>query len=117
MSVVNEFRLVGHVGKDPEQRTFPDSGDRLTTISLATTEHWRGGEGRDKTEHTDWHLVQFRGELADIVKDHLSTGRQIVVTGRIHQRHYDEGDKRKYVTELRADAFRFLDAKPKEEAQ
>jgi single-strand DNA-binding protein len=113
MSVVNSFSLVGRVGKEPVQRTFPESGDRLTTISLATSENWGGGD-RDKIEHTDWHLVHFRNELADVVKEHLTAGRQIAVQGRIHQRTYDEGDKRHYVTELRADEFRFLDAKPKD---
>ena len=38
---VNKVILVGNLGKDPEVRTFGNSGDRKASFTMATSETWR----------------------------------------------------------------------------
>ena len=40
MASINKAIIVGHLGRDPETRTF-SNGDQVTNITIATTDKWR----------------------------------------------------------------------------
>jgi single-strand DNA-binding protein len=95
----NHVQLIGHVGKDPEIKTF-ESGKKLASFSLATNESYYNDKG-DKVEQTDWHNLIAWGKTADIIEKLVVKGKELLVQGKLTTRSYDdkEGNKR-YVTEV-----------------
>src|SRR5918994_1843176 len=52
---LNKVQLIGNVGRDPEMR-YLQSGEAVTTFSLATNRRWMGPDGAPR-EETEWHQV------------------------------------------------------------
>ena len=108
MASLNEVRLIGNLGADPESRYAP-SGDCIANIRLATTDRWKDRETGEPREHTEWHRVTFYGKLAEIVCAHLRTGSQIHVGGSLRTRKWqDDNGQDRYTTEIRADTMQML---------
>lgn len=102
MAGVNKVILIGNLGRDPEIRQL-ESGAKVATFSLATTESYKNKEG-NKIEQTEWHnIVLWRG-LAEVAEKYLKKGNTIYVEGKIRTRSWDdkEGNKR-YTTEIVGD--------------
>ena len=53
---VNKVILVGNLGRDPEIRTL-NSGDRVASFSIATSETWRDRATGERREKTEWHRI------------------------------------------------------------
>ena len=81
MSGVNKVILIGHLGKDPEVRTF-ENGSKKVTFPLATSETYKDKDGNRK-ELTEWHNVVCWRNLADIAEKFLRKGRLLYVEGRL----------------------------------
>ena len=77
MASVNKVTLIGHLGRDPENRYLP-SGEQVTSISVATTESWKDKSG-NRQEQTEWHRIAFFGKLAEISGQYLKKGSQVYV--------------------------------------
>ncbi len=95
----NRVQLIGHVGNDPEIKTF-EGGRKLATITLATNEHYKNAKG-EKVEQTEWHRLTAWGPIAEIIEQFVKKGKEIAVDGKLTHRTYDDknGDK-KFVTEV-----------------
>jgi len=104
---INEVTLVGHVGQDPEAKTF-DSGDTLVNIRMATNERWTDRSG-EKQERTEWHTVVVRGKSAQAAAQYIDKGDHIYVRGSIRTRKWEdkEGNER-YSTEINAFQWQFV---------
>ena len=86
---VNKVILVGNVGRDPEAR-FTKDNVTVVNLSLATTDVWFDQQTNEQQERTEWHRVVFFGKLADVVKDHVSRGKQLYVEGRLQTRKWED---------------------------
>ena len=105
---LNEAKLIGHVGRDPETRYLP-SGDAVVNFSVATTDKWRDKTTNEQREATEWHRVVFNGRLAEIVGQYLRKGAQVYVDGSLRTRKWtDQAGVEKYSTEIRADNMQML---------
>jgi single-strand DNA-binding protein len=95
----NKVQLIGHVGQDPEIKTF-EGEKKLASLSIATKEVYKNEKG-EKVEETQWHRITAWGKTADIIEKHVVKGKEIAVDGKLRHRSYDDknGDK-KYVTEI-----------------
>lgn len=95
----NKVQLIGHVGQDPEIKTF-EGEKKLASLSIATKEVYKNEKG-EKVEETQWHRITAWGKTADIIEKHVVKGKEIAVAGKLRHRSYDDknGDK-KYVTEI-----------------
>lgn len=96
---VNRVTLVGHLGRDPEVRTFQNGG-RCAHLSLATSERWKkDGEQREKTE---WHrIVLFNEKLVDVAEKYLRKGSLIYLEGQLETRKFtDNSGAERYTTEV-----------------
>jgi len=115
MAGVNKVILVGHLGKDPEVRTFENSIDpnkpiKVARFSLATTETIRNKEGQ-KTDQTEWHnVVVWRG-LAEVAEKYLRKGNLVFVEGKIRNRSYEKDGQKRYYTEIDVDNMIMLTSK------
>lgn len=103
---VNEVRLLGNLGRDPEVR-HTNNGTAIATVNLATSRRWK--EGDDVREATDWHRVVAFGRTAEVIGEYTQKGSQLYVEGRLQTRSYrDREDQKKYVTEIVARRIQLL---------
>jgi single-strand DNA-binding protein len=101
MASVNRVILIGNLGRDPEVR-YTQNGSAVANFTLATNEVWTD-KGGERQERTEWHRIVVWGKQAEIVREHLTKGKQVYVEGSIQTRQWDdrEGNKRQ-TTEIKA---------------
>ncbi|HEX2515949.1 MAG TPA: single-stranded DNA-binding protein [Chloroflexota bacterium] len=108
---LNKVMLIGNVGRDPEMR-YLQSGEPVTTFSVATNRRWTGGDGQPR-EETEWHNVVAWRKLAEQCNEYLNKGRKVYIEGRLQTRSWDDqatGQKR-FRTEVVADRMVMLDSR------
>ena len=109
---INKAILVGNLGQDPEMR-YTQSGQPLTTFSVATNRRWTGTDGEPQ-EETTWHNIVAWGKLAEICNEYLSKGRQVYVEGRLQTRQYEDREGvTRYRTEIVALDMQMLGGRPR----
>lgn len=103
----NSVKLIGHLGKDPEVRTF-DGGKKLATFSIATTDSYKNQKGERVTD-TQWHNLVIWGKLADVAGQYLKKGSEVAIEGKLVHRSYEtaKGEKR-YSTEINVNEMLML---------
>ncbi|RYY86023.1 MAG: single-stranded DNA-binding protein [Chitinophagaceae bacterium] len=95
----NRVQLIGHLGQDPEIRTF-DGGKKKASFSMATNETYRNAQG-EQVKETQWHNVVAWGKYAETVEKVLAKGKEVVIEGRLNSRSYtDKEGQKKYITEV-----------------
>jgi single-strand DNA-binding protein len=106
----NSVKLIGHLGKDPEVRTF-ESGKKMATFSIATTDSYKNQKG-EKVQDTQWHNIVIWGKLADIAGQYLKKGSEVAVEGKLVHRAYETsaGEKRN-TTEINVNEMLMLGGK------
>lgn len=85
--MLNEVRLIGNLGADPELRTTP-TGQLVATLRVATSERWQNNQG-EWQEATDWHTVVVWGQAAQRV-ERLGKGMRVLVTGKLKVRSWED---------------------------
>lgn len=98
---LNEVKLIGNVGKDPDIRTTQD-GKEVASFSLATSEVWTDKATGERKEKTEWHkVVVFVGRLIPVIKSYVKKGTRLYICGSLHTRKWvDQSNTEKYVTEI-----------------
>ncbi|HEB69195.1 MAG TPA: single-stranded DNA-binding protein [Desulfobulbus sp.] len=105
--MVNKVILIGNLGADPEVR-FTQSGAAVATLSIATTEKWKGQDGQMQ-EQTEWHRVVVWQRLAEICRDYLSKGSRVYIEGKLQTRKWqDQNGNDRYTTEIVAREMKML---------
>lgn len=101
MASVNKVILVGHLGKDPEIRSFPNGG-RVANFSLATGESWKDKNTGERKERTEWHKVSVTNEnLVAVCEKYIRKGSKVYLEGQLQTRKYTDGNgAEKYITEV-----------------
>ena len=104
---LNRVILLGRLGRDPEVR-YAQSGTTVATLNMATDERRPDGNGGWKNE-TEWHRVVLFGKQADLAKQYLTKGREVLIEGSLRTRQWQdkEGQKR-YTTEVVGMNMRFV---------
>jgi len=109
--MLNEAKIIGHLGRDPETKTLP-SGDAVTNFSIATTEKWKDKTTGEQKEATEWHRISMFGKLAEIAAKYLHKGSLVYVSGKLVTRKYNDANGvEKYSTEIKADTLKMLGGK------
>ena len=103
----NKVQLIGHVGNDPEIKTF-DGGKKLAKLNVATNENYKNEKG-EKVEETQWHSLIAWGKTADIIEKYVVKGKEIAIEGKLTHRSYeDKNGEKRYVTEVVIDELMLL---------
>lgn len=104
---VNKVILVGNVGKDPEVRTM-QSGDRMVSFSLATSDTWRDKQTGERKEKTEWHnIVIFNEGLTKVAEQYVRKGSKLYIEGQLQTRKWqDQSGADRYSTEIVLPRFR-----------
>ena len=108
---VNKVFLLGNVGKDPEIRSTA-GGMTVASFSLATADRAKDAQGNwaDKTE---WHNIVCFQRTAEVVRDYVKKGSQILIEGKIQTRSWDDkaSGEKKYKTEILCNDLTLLGGK------
>ena len=85
---INRVTLLGNLGQDPKVRTM-QSGQKVVTFSLATSEQWKDKTTGEKKEQTEWHnIVIFQPNLAEVAERMLQKGTKLYVDGTLRTRKW-----------------------------
>ncbi len=85
---INKVILVGNVGQDPQVRTM-QSGQKVVSFSLATSERWRDRQTGEQKEQTEWHrIVIFNPNLIDVAERMLQKGTKLYLEGALKTRKW-----------------------------
>ena len=98
---VNKVILLGNLGQDPDVRTM-QSGKKVATMSLATSDSWKDKETGEKKEKTEWHrIVVFNEGLIGVVENYIKKGTKLYIEGALQTRKWtDDSGTEKYTTEV-----------------
>jgi single-strand DNA-binding protein len=77
----NNLNLIGHVGSEPEVRTF-ETGNKLVKFSLAVKDY-SNRDNAEKSEETMWITVESWNKVAERVLESVTKGREISASGRL----------------------------------
>ncbi|MBK0369751.1 single-stranded DNA-binding protein [Flavobacterium agrisoli] len=106
----NRVQLIGHLGQEPEIKTF-DGGRKLATFSLATNETHTNEKG-EKTTQTEWHNLVAWGKIAEIIEKFVPKGKEIAIEGKLTHRSFeDKSGTKRYVTEVVVNELLLLGSK------
>lgn len=112
-SLTNQVHIIGHLGRDPEIKTF-ENGKRKATFSVAARQAYVNEDGK-RVETTDWINVAAWEGLAQIAEKYMHKGKQVAIAGRLHTREYtDAGNQRRWITEVIATDILLLGGTRKE---
>jgi single-strand DNA-binding protein len=98
---LNKATLIGHLGKDPEIRTFQNGG-RTASFGIATNESWKDKTTGERKERTEWHRVSILNEaLVAVVEKHLKKGAKVYIEGKLETRKWtDKEGHERQTTEI-----------------
>jgi single-strand DNA-binding protein len=98
---MNRVTLIGNLGADPEIR-HAQSGQKIASMSIATSERWKDQRTGEARERTEWHrVVIFNEGLATVAEKYLVKGAKILVEGKLATRKWqDQQGNDRYTTEI-----------------
>lgn len=101
MSSLNEVKLIGRVGQNPEIRSA-QNGNKIANLRMATSEKWKDKNTGEVKENTDWHnVVVLNDGLVRVIEQYVSKGSRLYISGKLQTRKYQASDgSDRYVTEI-----------------
>ncbi len=111
---MNNVVLIGRLTRDPELRYIPNSGNAVSTFTLAVDKNLsrdKKQEMESKNQPTaDFIRIVVWGKQAENCANYLAKGRLIAVHGRIQTGSYDDKDGKKiYTSDVVASNVEFLE--------
>lgn len=105
---MNKVILLGRLTRDPEVR-YTQTGKVVCQFTLAVDRPFGNQEGQ---READFIPVVIWGKQAETCGNSLSKGQRVLIEGRLQVRSYDAKDgTKRYVTEVIADRFEFIERK------
>lgn len=117
---MNSVNLIGRLCADPELRYIPNSGQAVSTFSMAIDK----GLSKDKKQEmesqnkptADFINIVVWGKSAENCANYLAKGRLVAVQGRLQSGSYDAKDgTKRYTTDVVAQNVEFLEWGDKKE--
>lgn len=104
----NKVVLLGNLTADPEMRTTPN-GQNVTSFSLAINRTWNSANG-ERQEETSFINCTAWGKTGETIAKYVSRGRQLLVSGRLQQRTWQDKDtgKNRSAIDVVVEEFSFV---------
>ena len=105
---MNKVILLGRLTRDPEVR-YTSTGRVVCQFTLAVDRPFTNQEGQ---READFIPVIIWGKQGETCGNYLTKGQRALVEGRMQVRSYDAKDgSKRYVTEVIADRFEFIESR------
>jgi single-strand DNA-binding protein len=103
--MLNQCQFIGHLGADPESRSFQNGG-KVCNFRLAVTDKWKDKNGEAK-ERTEWVSVAIFSEgLVGVAERFLRKGSKVYISGKLSTRKWqDQSGADRYTTEIVLQGF------------
>lgn len=100
-SDLNKVQLIGRLGQTPDVR-HTQTGGKVVTLSLATSESWKDKVTNERKEKTEWHrIVIFNERLAELAEAFLRKGSRVYIEGQLQSRKWtDKNGVERTTTEI-----------------
>ena len=104
----NKVILMGNLTADPETRTTPN-GQNVTSFSLAINRTWNNANGERQEETSFINCIAW-GKTGETIAKYVSKGRQLLVSGRLQQRTWQDKDtgKNRSAIDVVVEEFSFV---------
>lgn len=106
---MNKFEFLGRLTKDPEVRYTSGNNTQVTTFTIAVNRRFvaQGGE-----RQADFFNLTAFGKTAEFCSKYFKKGQQVLVTGRIQNRTWeDQTGQKRYATDFIVEDTYFADSK------
>lgn len=80
MASLNQFNVIGIVGKDPESKILSNNA-KVTNFSVAVSKNYTDKASGELVQNTLWVKVNTWNKLAEIVESYVRKGSQVYITG------------------------------------
>lgn len=99
--MLNKVQIIGHLGADPESRSFQNGGE-VVNMRIATSQKWKDKNTGEVRERTEWHSVAVFAEHAcRYAKQYLRKGSKVYIEGQLETRKWqDQSGQDRYSTEI-----------------
>ena len=106
MASVNKVILIGHLGADPEVKSFQNGG-KICNLRIATSESWKDKASGERKERTEWHSVVINSDgLVGVAERYLKKGSKVYIEGQLRTRKWqDQSGTDRYSTEVVLSGF------------
>lgn len=103
---LNQCSFIGHLGADPEVRSFQNGG-RVANLRIAVTEKWKDKNTGERKEATEWVSVAIMQDgLVGVAEQYLRKGSKVFVQGKLRTRKWTDKDGAdRYSTEIVLQGF------------
>ncbi len=106
MSDLNSVLLVGRIANDPELKV---NGNGTASLVLTLANNRTYLSNSKPVEESNFIRVKVWGKQADNLQKYLGKGKQIGISGRLHQYQFKGNDGNAvYITEVVANQVQFL---------
>lgn len=97
--MLNVCNFIGHLGADPEVRSFQNGG-KVCNLRLAVTERWK--KDGEQQERTEWvPIAVFSDGLVGVVERYLRKGSKVFVRGQFRTRKWqDQSGADRFTSEI-----------------
>lgn len=104
----NKVILMGNLTTDPELRTTLN-GQNLASFTLAINRTWNNANG-ERQEETSFINCTAWGKTGETISKYVSKGRQLLVSGRLQQRTWQDKDtgKNRSAIDVIVEEFSFI---------
>jgi single-strand DNA-binding protein len=116
MTGYNKVILMGHLTKDPETKTLPNSETTVCNFALAVNRTWKDADGNEREEVLFIDCAAF-GEIGATIGQYLAKGRPIHIEGRLKLARWEQDGQSRSKVRVIVEQFRFVDSRRDEQAE
>ena len=104
----NKVILMGNLTADPELRTTT-TGQNVASFTIAVSRTWNNAQG-ERQEETSFINCTAWGKTGETIAKYVSKGRQLLVSGRLQQRTWQDKDtgKNRSALDVVVEEFSFV---------
>lgn len=106
---MNQVTLKGRLSRDPEIKFTNTTNKKVANFSVAVQRNFKNANGEYDADF--FNCVAFAG-TADMIQNFFKKGQEILLTGRIQNRSWDDDQGTKhYATDIMVDRVEFCGSK------
>ena len=106
MSVVNDVKILGRIGSDPEVRY--SQGEKATAFASFSVATQRNFKNKDGNYDTDWIRCTASGKTAEFIEKYFHKGDVIALRGWLKTGSYEKDGVKHFTTDVQVDEVSFV---------